>query len=170
MIPLFANDDPFATPPSPRPIWLMTFADLALLLVGFLILVQTLDRDKLAAAMRAGFGDPGLPVAAAGLAGFAPGSAALPRSPRDVADWALDAVRDPRVALTLTGEATGEATGERGDADPATGSPAILAADRARNVATALIAAGVPADRLSLATRRGPARSVTVTLAFSPAE
>jgi len=166
MTPLFANDDPFATPPSPRPIWLMTFADLALLLVGFLILVQTLDRDKLAAAMRAGFGEPGLPVAAAGLAGFAPGSAALPRPPRDVADWALDAVRDPRVALTLTGEATGGAN----DADPATGSPAILAADRARNVATALIAAGVPADRLSLATRRGPARSVTVTLAFSPAE
>ena len=160
MTPIFA--DPFAMPPSPRPIWLMTLADLALLLVGFLILVQTLDRDKLAAAMRAGFGEPGLPVAAAGLAGFAPGSAALPRSPRAVADWALDAVRDPRVTLTLTGEAD--------DADPATGSSAILAADRARTLATALIAAGVPADRLAIATRRGGARGVTVTLAFAPPE
>jgi len=153
--------DTLFDPAPTRPAWLVTLADLALLLVGFLVLVQTLDRDRLGAAMRAGFGNDAaaLPVAAAALTGFAPGSAALPRPPRAVAAWSLDAVRDPRVTLTLTGEAD--------DADPATGSPAILAADRARALAGALVAAGVPPTRLAIAARRGPARAVTVTLAFT---
>jgi len=150
---------PEASAPA-RPPWLVTLADLALLLVGFLMLVQALGRDRTGTAMQAGFGnEAALPVAAAALDGFVPGSAALPRHPGAVIAWAREAVRDPRVTLTLTGE------GE--DADPVSRSPAILAADRARMLAVALVAAGVPPARLAIATRRGSRRAVTVTLSFS---
>ncbi|MFX5817433.1 flagellar motor protein MotB, partial [Acinetobacter baumannii] len=51
------DDLPDLTPS--RPIWLMTLADLALLLVGFFVLLQAsqqLDRAALARGLRAGFG------------------------------------------------------------------------------------------------------------------
>jgi hypothetical protein len=145
---------PEPAPAPARPIWLTTLADLALLLVGFLLLVQALGHDRdLAEALRAGFGNetPDLPVAATALDGFAPGSATLPRPAGAVVAWALEATRDPRTAITVTGEAP----------------DALLAADRARALAAALVAGGVPAARLSIATRRGPRGTVHATLAFA---
>jgi hypothetical protein len=152
-----------ALPPlSPgRPLWLTTLADLALLLVGFLLLIQALGRDdpaRLAQALRAGFGNA-QPVAMAAMDGFAPGSAALPRPPSDIAAWAQDVLADPRTSITVTGEAP--------DTDPASGSSAILAADRARALAAALIAAGAPAERIAVAARTGPRRAAYATLSYS---
>jgi hypothetical protein len=146
-----------------RPVWLLTFADLALLLVGFLVLTIALGREdprRLAAALRAGFGgEPALQVEQVALPGFAPGSAVPPRLPADLAAWALDRIRDPRVRIVVTGVAP--------DPDPATGSPAILAAARAQALAGALIDAGLPADRIDLAARRGPTRAAYASVAFS---
>lgn len=155
------GDDPLAPAPG-RPLWLMTLADLALLLVGFLVLMQaTGDRAALARGLREGFGvhapdPPPMPLAAA-AASFAPGSARLQDAAPLIA-WTRDALRDPRVAVTITGAANRAEGG------------ALLAADRARAMLAALIAAGLPPERLSLATSpitaRAPAR-VTLTLAFA---
>ena len=146
------SDDPLAPAP-PKPIWLLTLADLALLLVGFFVLVQATNHDALARGMRTGFGatveTAPMPLAAAAAA-FAPGSAAL-ADPRPLVAWARDALADPRVTVTVTGS-------DRADV--------LLASDRARAVVAALIAAGLPSDRLSTATARGPARA-TLTLAFA---
>ena len=153
-----------------RPLWLVTLADLALLLVGFFVLLQsnqTLDRAALARGMREGFGvyapdPPPIPVAADGIAGFATGSATLPSSPDALIAWARDAGSDPRVLLTVTGSVDGTA----GDVDPATGSAAILAVDRARAVA-ARLAAATPA-RIAIATSpQAGRRAATGTLAFA---
>src|SRR5690242_2092946 len=115
----FADDFPEA--PSGRPIWLITLADLALLLVGFFVFIQAnnhLDGRKLAQGFRAGFGietapeavkpDP-MPVAAAAMLDFAPGSALLPQSPASVIAWAREAAADPRVMLKVSGETDGSA-------------------------------------------------------------
>src|SRR5215470_5128645 len=93
-----------------RPLWLITLADLALLLVGFFVLlqaVQPLDRKAFAAGMRAGFGvestPPEMPVALAAVDGFTPGAA----QPGDIAPalaWARDMARDPRTRIKITGE------------------------------------------------------------------
>jgi hypothetical protein len=147
-------DDPLATTPQ-RPLWLVTLADLALLLVGFLLLVQaTADKPALARALREGFDGPAdAPVAVAGtLATFAPGSAALSDTATLVA-FAREALADDRVQLSVTGSAT--------DAEGV-----LLAADRARAVAGALVAAGMPGDRLVLLTARGNPRA-TLTVSFS---
>ena len=154
--------------PSARPLWLVTLADLALLLVGFFVLIQASEKPRAVTdALRESFGGAPaaapapLPVMAAGLTGFAPGSASLPDSPAAVIAWARDAVRDPRVALTVTGATDGSAA----DVDAATGSAAILAADRARALAAAL----APVSRritVTTATRPGR-RAATVTLAFA---
>ncbi len=152
--------------PAPRPSWLVTLADLALLLLGFVILIQATaapDRRALARGVREAFGArtvPPIPLAAT-AARFAPGSAAL-ADPRALAAWAIDAARDPRVAITVTGATDGTPA----DVDGATGSGALLAADRARAVA-ALLAPVVGSGRLALATdplARG--RTATATLAF----
>lgn len=139
------------SPPPSRPLWLMTLADLALLLLGFLVLVHaTADRDALARGLREGFGAAAvapMPVAAA-AADFAPGSATLADA-RPLVAWTRDALRDPRVVVTVTGSAD----------------DVLLASDRARAVAAALTDAGIPADRLTIATMRGAARA-TLTLAF----
>src|SRR3546814_14344332 len=73
-----------------RPIWLTTLADLGLLLVDFFVFVQAtqdIDKRALANGFRAGFGgEPApaapepMPVAAAAMLHFVPGSAVLPRS------------------------------------------------------------------------------------------
>ncbi len=164
------DDFPVTTPG--RPLWLITLADLALLLVGFFVLLQAnqhLDRKALASGFRAGFGasaekaapDP-LPVAAAGMFGFAPGSATLPASPDSLVAWAREAARDPRVSLRVTASVDGTSA----DVDPATGSAAVLAADRARAVAAAL--APVVGNRLVIHTADRPSRrQVVVTLAFT---
>lgn len=152
------TDDPLAPAPA-RPLWLMTLADLALLLLGFVVLVQaTANRDALARALRARFGAEQsvapLPVAAA-AAPFAPGSAVLGDAAPLVA-WTRDALADPRITVTVTGTA-----------DPGETGGLLLAADRARAVAAALAAAGLPGDRLQLATGRRTGARATLTLAFA---
>ena len=150
------------SPPTPKPLWLMTLADLALLLIGFMVLIHaTGDRAALARGLRDGFGaseavaPPPMPVDATATA-FAPGSATLASAAPLVA-WANAALRDPRVTVTITGAAS-----------PSEG--VLLASDRARVVAAALVDAGLAADRLTLATTLatgpGPARA-TLTLAFA---
>ncbi|MGN6622042.1 MAG: flagellar motor protein MotB, partial [Sphingomonas sp.] len=111
--------------------------------------------------------DP-MPVAAAAMLDFAPGSSLLPHSPTGLVAWARDAASDPRVMLKVTGETDGSAQ----DVDPATGSAAVLAADRARTVAAALAAAHVVAPgRLTIvnaADRPGHGRrAVFITIAFA---
>ncbi|SEM95458.1 hypothetical protein SAMN05192583_1648 [Sphingomonas gellani] len=162
------TDDFFPEAPSGRPLWLVTLADLALLLLGFMVLTQAarLDRHALAKGLRDGFGQqadasaPAMPVASSGVA-FAVGSA-NPWSTAELVAWAREAARDPRVAFTITGSTDGSAA----DIDAPTGSAAVLAADRARAVAAAL-APVVPSRRLSILTtlRPGP-RAALVTLAF----
>lgn len=157
-----------------RPLWLITLADLALLLVGFFVLMQAsqgLDRSALANGLRAGFGVPAapaavapkpMPVALASVEGFAAGSA-IPGDASAAIAWARDAARDPRVILTITGETDGSAR----DIDAASGSGAILAADRARSVAAILARSGAVAPaRISIATGHGKARRVVLTLGF----
>lgn len=169
-------NDAFAFPDAPaaKPLWLITLADLALLLVGFFVLVQatSLDRAALAKGLRAGFGantniapEPPMPVAAGALGGFAPGSAALVEPVDALGAWARDAASDPRVKLNIAGSTDGSAA----DTDPATGSAALLAADRARAVAAALVQAGAVApDRIILTTSERPTgRRVIVTLSFT---
>lgn len=167
------TDDFFPEIPTSRPIWLVTLADLALLLVGFFVLIQvnqTLDKQALAKGLREGFGittriaDP-MPVAVAAMADFTPGSSALPASPASIIAWARSAATDPRVQIKITGATDGTSA----DVEPVTGSASVLAADRARAVAAALASAGaVPADRLTIANDPAPGRrAVTLTLGFS---
>ena len=159
----------FPEPAPARPLWLITLADLALLLVGFLVLVQAtnIDRRALAAGLREGFGvstaaeEEAIPVAAAGMMNFVPGSAALPAAPAGMVAWAREALRDPRVSLRIAGSVDGTAA----DVDPGTRSGAVLATDRARAVAAAL--ADVAPGRMTVTTTRPGHRQVVVTLAFS---
>ena len=149
-----------------RPVWLTTLADLALLLVGFFVFLQAnsrLEPRELAAAFRAGFSaqPAAIPVDIATVDGFAPGSAALADSAQALA-WARDAARDPRTRLKITGEVDGSSA----DVDPATGSGAILAADRARAVAALLVRSGAVApERIAIASGEGRRRAV-LTLGF----
>ena len=163
--------DEFPVAPAGRPLWLITLADLALLLVGFFVLLQAnqqLDKKALASGFRAGFGaaaDKGVPepiaVAAAGMFAFAPGSAALPSTPDALIAWAREAARDPRVQLKVTGSTDGSPV----DVDADSGSAEVLAADRARVVAAAL--APVAPGRLVIVNAARPSRrQVLVTLAF----
>jgi hypothetical protein len=141
MSPALDDDLPDLTPS--RPIWLMTLADLALLLVGFFVLLQAsqqLDRAALARGLRAGFGvrdavapssvptpEP-MAVSAGAIRGFAPGSAVLPTAPDALIGWAREATRDRRVLLRVAGAVDGSPA----DVDPVTGSGAVLAAVGAR--------------------------------------
>lgn len=162
------NDYPDIAPT--KPLWLVTLADLALLLVGFFVLLQatqTLDRHALAKGLRAGFdgrapvAEP-MPVAANGVTDFAPGSAVIPGSTDALVAWVRAAGRDSRVTLTVTGSVDGTIA----DVDPVTHSGAILAADRARAVA-AVIAAIAPV-RIRVATSTTPgSRAAMATLAFT---
>ncbi len=162
--------------PAPaRPLWLWTLADLALLLVGFFVLIQATDRQALAKGLREGFGgrvrtetragvaapaDP-IPLASA-AAGFVRGSAVIV-STDGLLDFAKTSLSDPRVTLRITGGTDGSA----GDVDPATASAQILASDRARATAAWLIAHRIPADRITIATP-GTGRSIAlVTMSFT---
>lgn len=145
-----------------RPIWLTTLADLALLLVGFFVLLQAnqVDPNTLAAGFRAGFGikeqTPAMPVDLAAVNGFAPGSAQLPDGAAALA-WARTAASDPRTRLRIIGEVDGSPA----DVDPVTGSGPILAADRARAVAAMLVRArAVAPERIAIVTARGQRRAV----------
>jgi len=145
-----------------RPIWLTTLADLALLLVGFFVLLQAnqVDPNTLAAGFRAGFGikeqTPAMPVDLAAVTGFAPGSARLPNGAAALT-WARTAASDPRTRLRIIGEVDGSTE----DVDPVTGSGPILAADRARAVAAMLVRAhAVAPERIAIVTARGQRRAV----------
>ena len=152
--------------PQARPIWLMTLADLALLLMGFFVFLQAnqgMGPQALAAAFRSGFTTQpaAMPVDLATVHGFEAGSAMLPDS-RAALDWARTAARDPRTRLKITGEVDGTAA----DVDQLTGSGPILAADRARAVAALLIRSGaVSPERIAIATGTGQRRAV-LTLGF----
>ncbi len=149
-----------------RAIWLITLADVMLLLVGLFVFLQantTLDAKQIASGLREGFGlaaDAPMAVDANSVHGFAPGAALLPAA--DVGAWVRSASIDPRTIIRVTGGTDGSAQ----DVDAATGSPAILAADRARAVAAA-IARDVPPDRITIDTRPGAGRAVKLTIAFA---
>lgn len=149
--------DPFAANPA-KPVWLMTLADLALLLVGFLVLIQaTANHDAVARSLRERFGTEApapVPVAAT-AAVFAPGLATL-ANPAPLVAWTRDALADNRVTVTVTGSVAAQEPGG-----------VLLATDRARAVLAALIAAGLPADRLILSTTHAAGARATLTLAFS---
>lgn len=170
---------PRAAPHNGRPIWLMTLADLALLLVGFFVFIQATARQDaatqaaVAASIRSAFGGSEAVAAAHAIAldanilpGFAPGSAALPRPPAALVDWARSGARDVRTRLTVTGYIDGSpADGDLG-----------LAAARAVAVAGAIEAAGaVPGDRIQISAMVAPpalrgnpaARRVTLSVAFA---
>lgn len=141
-----------------RPLWLMTLADLALLLLGFMILIHSAGertRAELAGGIRQAFAGEAAaalpaPPAPAGMAldvngvdGFALASAALPGDVGPLVDWAVEAAGDPRAVLRVTGEADrGEGLG--------------LAARRAAAVAEAIERDGrVDPTRLRLDARTG---------------
>jgi outer membrane protein OmpA-like peptidoglycan-associated protein len=157
--------------PAPaRPLWLWTLADLALLLVGFFVLIQATDRQALAKGLREGFGgnaptvtaspDP-IPLASA-AAGFVAGSATI-NSTDGLLDFATDSLRDPRVTLRVTGSTDGS----RSDRDPVTGSTQILASDRARATVAWLIDHGIAADRIMISTPGTGRRGALVTMSFT---
>lgn len=156
----------FEDDPPGRPVWLVTLADLSLLLVGFFVFLKASEADPraLAAQIRAGFvaeAPAAMPVDIAAVSGFAIGSAEIV-DPGAALDWARAAARDPRTRLRVIGEVDGTPR----DVDPLTGSGPILAADRARAVAARLVRSGaVSPERITLSTARGQRRAV-LTLGY----
>lgn len=167
---------------SGRPLWLVTLADLSLLLVGFFVFVQATShqdqarRAAIAAGIRDAFGgapvvapSPRIAVDANILGGFASGSAALPGDPRPLATWAVESARDPRTSLIVTGYADGS------DADRQNGSALALAAGRAAAV-VATLEPLIARERIRVAAALAPAplrgradaRRVTVTISYDP--
>lgn len=163
------TDDALLDPPPARPLWLWTLADLALLLIGFFVLVQATDRRALAKGLREGFGvtapapdvapEP-IPLAAAAVA-FVPGSA-VPQAPDTLLEFAASNLRDPRASLRVSGGTSGA-----GDVDPATGSADLLATDRSRAVVSYLIGHGVAANRIIIAPAGTGRRTALVTVSFT---
>jgi len=143
-----------------RPVWLITLADLSLLLVGFFVFLKASETDPraLAAQIRAGFVEeraPAMPVDIAAVGGFAVGSAEIVDASAAL-DWARSAARDPRTRLHVTGEVDNTP----GDVDPLTGSGPILA------VAARLVRSGaISPERILLSTGRGQRRAV-LTLGY----
>ena len=160
-----------AIPTRGRPLWLMTLADLSLLLVGFFVFLQATSHKNAAqqAAIGAGIreafgGDPAarLPVDANALTGFAAGGADLPPGLADIAAWAREALSDPRTRLVVTGYADASA------ADRIDGSGLALAGLRADRV-TAELAATIPPDRIRTDAAVAPGlRRVTLSISFDP--
>lgn len=164
--------------PPARPVWLVTLADLALLLLGFFVLVlahQGADRRAVIDGVRQGFGGTAVaamrtahepaPVAAAAMFGFAAGTSELPTAPDALIGWARAAERDPRILIRITGYTDGSPD----DVDLRTGSATLLASDRARAVAAALADAGaLPRGRAIIATAsEAGRRGVYLTIAFA---
>ncbi|MFD1610241.1 hypothetical protein ACFSCW_00340 [Sphingomonas tabacisoli] len=159
-----------ALPRSARPLWLITLADLSLLLVGFFVFLQATahksqpEQAAIQAGIRQAFGGeaaPRLAVEANAITGFAAGSAALPRDAAAIAAWAKDALSDPRTKLVVTGYADGSPS------DRASGSALALAGLRAEAVAATLT--GIAPDRIRLSAASVPgARRVTLTISYDP--
>lgn len=144
-----------------RPLWLITLADLSLLLVGFFVFLQSTDRrsepqqSAISAGIREAFGgEPEARLAVdANAVAFAPGSA-VPPDLSAIRLWATEAIADPRTRLVVTGYA-----------DPA--ESMALAGARADAVLKAL--AQVPADRLRVGAGLLPgARHVALTISYDP--
>lgn len=161
-----------ALPRAGGPLWLITLADLSLLLVGFFVFLQATahkpknEQAAIQAGIREAFGGrnaaPELAVAANSVEGFSPGSGALPASIGGAAAWARDALADPRTYLIVTGYADG------GAADRLAGSGLALAGLRADTVAAALEGA-VPRGRLRVGAGVMPgARRVTLVISYDP--
>lgn len=158
-----------ASPPA-RPLWLITLADLSLLLVGFFVFLQATARQSQPqqAAIQAGIrqafgGDAGqrLAVDANAITGFAPGSAQLPPSAAAIT-WAQGALADPRTVLIVTGYADGSTP------DRLEGSALALAGLRADAVAAAL-APSIAAGRIRTGAAVLPgARRVNLTISYDP--
>ena len=161
--------------------WVMTLADLALLLLGFLVMVHATEKRgtsrQVARAMRAALGDSGTSAIQVGiggteqppaldanaLAGFSAGSAALPAAVYPIAQWLRQAAADPRSRVLVTGHSDDR------EADRSTGG-LVLASSRADTVARALIKTGaITADRVDLAASAGGrSRRVEITISFGP--
>jgi hypothetical protein len=140
---------------SGRPLWLVTLADLSLLLVGFFVFLQATREERrpaIAAGIREAFGGAAaapIPVEANRIA-FAAGSAALPDM-APVRAWLAQAAADPRTRVTVTGH------------DPA---DLTLAAARADAVAGAL---GLPPARIRRAAAVRPgATHADLSISFDP--
>jgi flagellar motor protein MotB len=157
--------------PSAKPLWLITLADLSLLLVGFFVFLQATshkpqpEQEAIQAGIRQAFGGVGaapLAVEANAITGFNSGSAALPRDRAAIAAWVTDALADQRTRLIVTGYADGS------PGDRANGSAMALAGRRAEAAAAAL-GGTVSPDRLRLAAAILPgARRVTLVISYDP--
>lgn len=149
--------------------WLMTLADLSLLLVGFFVFMQATalksqpKQAAISAGIREAFGgaaDVRLAVEANVISGFAPTSAALPRDADAIVIWARDALADPRTKLIVTGYAD---PAERG------GGSTLALAGRRADAVVAAFGDTVPADRILLAAAVMPdARRVTLVISYDP--
>lgn len=149
------------------PLWLMTLADLALLLVGCFALLQATsrleaqDRARIVTGLRSAFGGPTAiaeaeetPVAVGinRVGGFAPGSDQPAGDHAALIDWVRANMTDRRTLLDITGHADGSA------ADRIDGSAVSLAARRAAAVAALIERSGaLPADRLLVSVDMPPA-------------
>ncbi|PZU11558.1 OmpA family protein [Sphingomonas sp.] len=141
--------------------WAISFADLCLLLLGFLILAQARpDRAKLAAGMPGAPKDqpPGAAAQLIAARLFEPGEAVLTAAGRDrIAAFArIDRVRTGKGRIRLESLGADRAT-SRLDAWE-------LAAARAAAVARALVAAGIAEDRVLLAIDRTEGRPQRLSL------
>ena len=156
-----------------RPLWLITLADLSLLLVGFFVFLQATShkskqqQDAIEASIREAFGGatdaaaPQLAVAVNTVDGFGLGTATTPIDMDSVAAWARDALADPRTHLIVTGYADG------GPSDQLSGSGLALAGLRAERVLNAM--PGVPRDRVRLGAALMPgARRVSLVISYDP--
>jgi hypothetical protein len=93
-----------------RPLWLMTLADLSLLLLGFFAFLQATahkprpHQAAISASIREAFGgEAALRLAVdANAVAFPPGSA-IPPDLNAIQEWARDALADPRTRLIVTG-------------------------------------------------------------------
>lgn len=165
----------FALPGPRRPgRWVVTLADLALLLVGFFVMVHAAEKKgatrQMADAVRGALGvtvaraqPTGVALDADALTGFSAGDAALPKAIWPVAQWLKQAAADPRARVLVTGRSDDR------EADRST-SGLIIAASRADIVARALIRTGaIPASRVDLAASAGGAeRRVDITISYGP--
>lgn len=158
-----------------RPLWLITLADLSLLLVGFFVFMQATahkperQRAAIEASIRGAFGGNGngngnaneLAVQANSVDGFVPGSADLPIDIDSLSAWARDALTDPRTRLVITGYADGSVS------DQLASSSLALAGLRAEAVADTLT--GVARDRIRASAAVMPgARRVTLVISYDP--
>ena len=129
------------------PGWALSFADLTLLLLGFMLILQaqTVDRRKLAEGMREAFHGAGPPPAhseaASGL--FAPGEAVLLPAARNRLERLGKAAATAHHGLRLESRGA-DTSGSRLDRWE-------LAAARTAAVARALAAGGVAERRISVA-------------------